>query len=201
MARRGASGHEKENILDQRREEQPSPLMQQRVIARIELEMFSCSLRTSRTSSEIVTRRPGSPIVTDFVACDGCRAVYFAPVPRPDPPEVRAGHDIGAIRPRPLPRNGPTTAKSSIASIPFRPIHVERRLSVYSVETLGFPDARSSRRSLCIDGSRPSIPLQARQRLIARVFARATLHPVRRTATALSGCLPLSCHPNGVFNG
>lgn len=35
----------------------------------------------------IVERKPGSPIVTDFVACVGCRTMYFVPIERqPHPP-------------------------------------------------------------------------------------------------------------------
>lgn len=45
----------------------------------------------------IVQRKPHPPIVTDFVACVGCRAMYFAPVPTRDPPEKRPGHEMGAI--------------------------------------------------------------------------------------------------------
>jgi hypothetical protein len=37
----------------------------------------------------VVQRRPHPALVTDFVACVGCKAVYFAPVRRPDPPEIR----------------------------------------------------------------------------------------------------------------
>jgi hypothetical protein len=45
----------------------------------------------------IVQRKPHAPIVTDFVACVGCRAMYFAPVPKRDPPERRPGHGMQAI--------------------------------------------------------------------------------------------------------
>ena len=46
----------------------------------------------------IVRRNPAAPIVTDFVACIGCRAMYFAPVaPLPkllSEPTLRDGPDL-----------------------------------------------------------------------------------------------------------
>jgi hypothetical protein len=45
----------------------------------------------------VVRRKPNTPIVTDFVACVGCRAVYLAPVPRPVPTERPLGSEMGAI--------------------------------------------------------------------------------------------------------
>lgn len=45
----------------------------------------------------VVQRKPSPPIVTDFVACVGCRAMYFAPQPRPDPKPLRPGDDMKAI--------------------------------------------------------------------------------------------------------
>ncbi len=41
----------------------------------------------------VVQRRPHGPIVTDFVACVGCRAMYWAPQPASLPPEQRPGHE------------------------------------------------------------------------------------------------------------
>jgi len=70
----------------------------------VELEL-TCPCGFENFERVIVTRRPGSPIVTDFVACVGCRAVYFSPVPNAEPPEVRAGHNIGAIGPPPPSRS------------------------------------------------------------------------------------------------
>jgi len=51
----------------------------------------------------VVQREPHPPVVTDFVACVGCRAVYFSPVRRTDPPESRPGQEmreIGGPEPR-----------------------------------------------------------------------------------------------------
>jgi hypothetical protein len=45
----------------------------------------------------VVHRKPQDPIVTDFVACVGCRAMYFAPVHVPDPAPVKPGDRMGAI--------------------------------------------------------------------------------------------------------
>jgi hypothetical protein len=33
----------------------------------------------------VVQRAPHAPIVTDFVACVGCKAMYFAPLRKPGP--------------------------------------------------------------------------------------------------------------------
>jgi len=52
----------------------------------------------------VVQRKPHPAVVTDFVACVGCKAMYFAPVRRPDPPESRPGNEmrgIGGPEPRP----------------------------------------------------------------------------------------------------
>lgn len=69
----------------------------------VELEL-ECPCGFENFERVIVQRRPGSPVVTDFVACVGCRAMYFAPVAKADPPEVRPGHNIGAIGPPSPPR-------------------------------------------------------------------------------------------------
>lgn len=45
----------------------------------------------------IVERVLGRPIVTDFVACVGCRAMYFAPLPVPAPVPLPDGHGIGTM--------------------------------------------------------------------------------------------------------
>jgi len=44
-----------------------------------------------------VRRKPHPALVTDFLACVGCKAVYFAPVRRLDPPEIRPGHGMLGI--------------------------------------------------------------------------------------------------------
>ena len=52
----------------------------------------------------VVQRKPHPAVVTDFVACVGCKAMYFAPVRRPDPPENLPGHEmrgLGGPEPRP----------------------------------------------------------------------------------------------------
>ena len=45
----------------------------------------------------VVQRKPHDPIVTDFVACVGCRAMYYAPLAPPNPPMRKPGDGIGAI--------------------------------------------------------------------------------------------------------
>ena len=64
-----------------------------------------CAHAVTRNFERIVVRRKPHPaLVTDFVACVGCKAVYFAPLPRTDPPEIRPGHEmrgLGGPEPRP----------------------------------------------------------------------------------------------------
>lgn len=43
----------------------------------------------------VVQRKPGALIVTDFLACADCRAMYFAPVPAEAPNRLPPGHGIG----------------------------------------------------------------------------------------------------------
>lgn len=38
----------------------------------------------------VVKRRPGAPVVTDFVACVGCRTMYFVPLVRETAPPPHA---------------------------------------------------------------------------------------------------------------
>lgn len=45
----------------------------------------------------VVQRKPHPPIVTEFVACVGCRAMYWAPPPKPLPPEWQPGHGMMGI--------------------------------------------------------------------------------------------------------
>jgi hypothetical protein len=47
----------------------------------------------------VVQRKPGGPIVTDFVMCVGCKAMYYAPQRPREPPEWQVGHDMKAIGP------------------------------------------------------------------------------------------------------
>lgn len=62
----------------------------------VELELV-CPCGFENFERIIVQRKPHAPIVTDFVACVGCRAMYFAPPPRPLPPEHRPGHGMTGI--------------------------------------------------------------------------------------------------------
>ena len=60
-----------------------------------ELEIVCLCGDSENFERVVVQRKPHPPIVTDFVACVACRAMYFAPVPQRDPPEWRPGHDMG----------------------------------------------------------------------------------------------------------
>ena len=62
----------------------------------VELDLI-CPCGYENFERIVVQRKANSPIVTDFVACVGCRAVYFAPVRRPDPPETRPGHEMRGL--------------------------------------------------------------------------------------------------------
>ena len=69
----------------------------------VELELV-CPCGHENFERIVVQRKPHPPVVTDFVACVGCKAVYFAPLRRPDPPEIRLGHGMGGLggpEPRP----------------------------------------------------------------------------------------------------
>ena len=48
----------------------------------IELDLV-CACGFENFERVIVQRKPHGPIVTDFVACVGCRVMYFSPL-RPD---------------------------------------------------------------------------------------------------------------------
>ena len=62
----------------------------------VELELV-CPCGFEHFERVIVQRLPQAPIVTDFVACVGCRSVYFAPVRRLDPEPRKPGDSMGAI--------------------------------------------------------------------------------------------------------
>jgi hypothetical protein len=62
----------------------------------VELELV-CPCGFENFERVIVQRLPHAPIVTDFVACVGCRSVYFAPVRRLDPEPCKPGDRMGAI--------------------------------------------------------------------------------------------------------
>jgi hypothetical protein len=61
-----------------------------------ELELI-CPCGFENFERVVVRRKPHDAIVTDFVACVGCRAMYFAPVHVPDPAPVKPGDRMGAI--------------------------------------------------------------------------------------------------------
>ena len=62
----------------------------------VELELV-CPCGYENFERVIVQRKPHGPIVTDSFACVGCKAMYFAPVRKPDPPEYTIGSHMKAI--------------------------------------------------------------------------------------------------------
>ena len=62
----------------------------------VELELV-CPCGFENFERVVVNRKPNSPVVTDFVACVGCKAMYFAPVRTLDLPESRPGHEMRGI--------------------------------------------------------------------------------------------------------
>jgi hypothetical protein len=62
----------------------------------VELELV-CPCGFENFERIVVQRRPHAPIVTDFVACVGCRSMYFSPVRALDAPERRVGHGMVGI--------------------------------------------------------------------------------------------------------
>ena len=44
-----------------------------------------------------VQRKPNPPVVTDFAACVGCKAMYWASLPAALPVEQRPGHEMKGI--------------------------------------------------------------------------------------------------------
>lgn len=64
----------------------------------VELEL-TCPCGYESFDRVIVQRRPHGPIITDFVACVGCKAMYYAPQRPLDPPEQRPGHGMQAVGP------------------------------------------------------------------------------------------------------
>ena len=61
-----------------------------------ELEL-TCPCGYENFDRIVVQRKPHGPIVTDFVACVGCKAMYYSPQRALDPPEKRAGHGMMGI--------------------------------------------------------------------------------------------------------
>ena len=79
----------------------------------VELELV-CPCGYENFERVVVQRRPHQPVVTDFVACVGCKAMYFAPVRRLDPPEIRLGHEMrGLGGPEPRPDSGATLKRDA----------------------------------------------------------------------------------------
>lgn len=61
-----------------------------------ELEL-SCPCGYENFERVVVRRKPHDPIVTDFVACVGCKTMYFSPVRPPLPPEASIGSHMKGI--------------------------------------------------------------------------------------------------------
>jgi hypothetical protein len=74
----------------------------------VELELV-CPCGFENFERVVVQRKPHAPVVTDFVACVGCKAVYFAPLRPPDPSEIRPGHGMMGI-------GGPEKAPANTAA-------------------------------------------------------------------------------------
>ena len=47
----------------------------------VELEL-TCPCESENFERVVVQRKPHAPIVTDFVACVGCKTMYFVPMPK-----------------------------------------------------------------------------------------------------------------------
>ena len=62
----------------------------------VELELV-CPCGYENFERVVVQRKPHPPIVTDFVACVGCKAMYWAPQAAPLPPERSPGQEMKAI--------------------------------------------------------------------------------------------------------
>ena len=62
----------------------------------VELELV-CPCGYENFERVVVQRKLHPPIVTDFVACVGCKAMYWAPQAAPLPPERSPGRDMKAI--------------------------------------------------------------------------------------------------------
>ena len=50
----------------------------------------TCACGYENFERVVVERVPGRPIVTDFLACVGCRTMFFAPRGKPKPPAPRS---------------------------------------------------------------------------------------------------------------
>src|SRR5689334_446222 len=64
----------------------------------------------------VVQRKPHAPIVTDFVACVGCKAMYWAPLRPTHPDPYRVGHEMRGIgRPEQQPIDSDAALKRDAA--------------------------------------------------------------------------------------
>jgi len=79
----------------------------------VELEL-QCACGHENFERVVVQRPPGGPIVTDFVACVGCRAMYFAPLPKADPRALGPGDKVAAIGPPAPPRTWPVDSDAAL---------------------------------------------------------------------------------------
>ena len=75
---------------------------------------LQCACGHENFERVVVRRPPGAPIVTDFVACVGCHAVYLAPLPKPDSRALAAGDKLSAIGPTPPPRTWPGDSDAAL---------------------------------------------------------------------------------------
>ena len=62
----------------------------------VELELV-CLCGFENFERVVAQRKPNLPVVTDFVACVGCRTMYYVPLRPLDPPEKTVGSHIKAI--------------------------------------------------------------------------------------------------------
>jgi hypothetical protein len=79
----------------------------------VELEL-QCACGHENFERVVVQRAPGAPIVTDFVACVGCRAMYFAPLPKAAPRAPSPGDKLQAIGPPPPARSWPGDSDAAL---------------------------------------------------------------------------------------
>ena len=61
-----------------------------------ELEL-TCPCGYENFERIVVERKPRPPIVTDFVACVGCKTMYWAPLRQLDVEPPRPGHEMRGI--------------------------------------------------------------------------------------------------------
>jgi hypothetical protein len=62
----------------------------------VELEL-ACPCGYENFERIVVQRKPHPPVATDFVASVGCKAMYCAPLRRPDQPEIWPGQEMRGI--------------------------------------------------------------------------------------------------------